>query len=80
MPATPEVQNKPMTRPLAVDALPSTFRFDPLRTALLMIDMQRDFIEPGGFGASLGNDVARLAAICRPAARCWRPGATAAGG
>jgi nicotinamidase-related amidase/quercetin dioxygenase-like cupin family protein len=37
--------------------------FDPKRTALLIIDMQRDFLEPGGFGASLGNDVAPLAAI-----------------
>ncbi|MBY0438840.1 MAG: cysteine hydrolase [Burkholderiales bacterium] len=47
----------------AVDALPCPFRFEPATTALIVIDMQRDFIEPGGFGETLGNDVAQLAAI-----------------
>ncbi|MCE2946385.1 MAG: cysteine hydrolase family protein [bacterium] len=46
-----------------VDALPCPFTFEPATTALLVIDMQRDFIEPGGFGETLGNDVSRLAAI-----------------
>ena len=44
-------------------ARPFAFGFDLASTALLIIDMQRDFIEPGGFGASLGNDVTRLQAI-----------------
>lgn len=51
------------------DALPFPFRFDPATTALLVIDMQRDFIEEGGFGAALGNDVRPLAAIVPTVAR-----------
>jgi nicotinamidase-related amidase len=46
-----------------VDARPYAYTFEAERTALLIIDMQRDFIERGGFGEALGNDVARLAAI-----------------
>jgi nicotinamidase-related amidase len=48
---------------LTVDAQPHAFRFDPAHTALIVIDMQRDFLEPGGFGAALGNAVERLQAI-----------------
>ncbi len=52
-----------------VAALPYDFEFDPATTAVIMIDMQRDFIEPGGFGATLGNDVSLLAAIVPTAAK-----------
>jgi nicotinamidase-related amidase len=41
-------------------AEPSPVTIDLARTALVIIDMQRDFLEPGGFGAALGNDVTQL--------------------
>jgi nicotinamidase-related amidase len=53
---------------IQVDALPGPFEFEPAHTALLMIDMQRDFIEPGGFGAALGNDVSLLSPVVPAAA------------
>ena len=46
-----------------VDAVPYAYSYPPARTALVVIDMQRDFIEPGGFGAALGNDVTQLSRI-----------------
>jgi nicotinamidase-related amidase len=46
-----------------IAARPFDFTFDPAHTALIVIDMQRDFIEPGGFGATLGNDVSLLGKI-----------------
>ena len=51
-----------------IQAQPFDYQFEPASTALIVIDMQRDFVEPGGFGASLGNDVSLLTAII-PATR-----------
>lgn len=60
---------------MRIAADPFPFDFDPIRTALVVIDMQRDFIEPGGFGEALGNDVSRLSAIvpaCQRVLQAWR--------
>jgi nicotinamidase-related amidase len=47
-------------------AEPGPFTFDLASTALVIIDMQRDFCEPGGFGETLGNDVSLLRAVIPP--------------
>jgi nicotinamidase-related amidase len=52
-----------------VEAEPYPFEFAPESCALVIIDMQRDFLEPGGFGAALGNDVAQLRRAIAPTAR-----------
>ena len=65
----------PTTKPLTVVAQPFGFTFEVATTALVIIDMQRDFIEPGGFGQTLGNDVSLLSAIvpaCQVVLAAWR--------
>lgn len=52
--------------PLLVAAEPYDFEWIPSRSALLIIDMQRDFLEPGGFGTMLGNDVTQLRRTIEP--------------
>src|SRR5215211_6620378 len=49
-----------------IQAEPYDFEFDLDSTALVMIDMQRDFVEPGGFGEMLGNNVSLLRSSIEP--------------
>jgi nicotinamidase-related amidase len=53
-------------RMVTIQADPAPVPIDLDRTAIVIIDMQRDFLEPGGFGDSLGNDIAQLARVVAP--------------
>ncbi len=54
---------------ISVPASPRSWSFNPRNTALLVIDMQRDFMQLGGFGETLGNDVGLLNEIVPTAVR-----------
>jgi biuret amidohydrolase len=59
----------------AVPAEPYDYTFDPATAALVIIDMQRDFVDSGGFGELLGNNVAPLRRVIGPIGRvlaAWR--------
>ncbi len=49
-----------------IEAEPFPLDFDVDSTALVIIDMQRDFVLPGGFGEALGNDTSLLLAAVEP--------------
>jgi nicotinamidase-related amidase len=55
-----------VSQPIDVPAEPTPFPLVAGRTALIVIDMQRDFLLPGGFGDSLGNDVDQLLKVVPP--------------
>lgn len=64
-----------MMQTFVINAEPYDFTLEPNRCALLIIDMQRDFLEPGGFGEMLGNDVSQLRRTIAPNQRllaAWR--------
>jgi biuret amidohydrolase len=58
-----------MSLPIPIAAEPYEFALLPAECALLIIDMQRDFLEPGGFGEMLGNDVSQLRRTIEPNCR-----------
>jgi nicotinamidase-related amidase len=60
--------SRAVSKAIEVPAEPSPFSLAAGKTALIVIDMQRDFLLPGGFGESLGNDVDQLLKVVPPLA------------
>lgn len=58
-----------MDTAIKLEAEPYEFEFHTDSTALIVIDMQNDFVKPGGFGEQLGNDVSLLAHAVEPTRR-----------
>src|SRR5919109_3478532 len=57
---------------IQIAAHPRAFPHDGLskdKVALIIIDMQRDFLEPGGYLATMGYDVSGVRAAIEPARR-----------
>lgn len=48
---------------MKIDAKPYEYNFETSKTALIVIDMQKDFCTHGGFGELLGNDLTEVIKI-----------------
>ena len=62
-------------RTISVDAEPYVYEFEPADCALVIIDMQRDFLEPGGFGEMLAMTFPSFAVRLNLTGSCWQRGA-----